>query len=1091
MTTQKDPFPQSSGTLYTAAGFYMLRAPALPAEIFLHLSAPSQESEGTAEESDAHLAALQRATYQSLRDLAAQPSIALALAAASPSLAEAFKRLSQEDTSHRAKRTYASLLRYLIRMSTRPTPFGLFAGVAGGIFAEETTLQLANPPLSHIRTRPDMEWLLEVLREVEEDPGLVKQLRVRTNQTAYIAGERVHLACADSYGQKDYREISLRVTPVTRKALEIAARQAIPYMEMQAILLKTFPQATAQQVEHLLWQLWENRFLISDLHPPLTATQPATYLYTYLADLHGSEKICQQLHNVLESATALDRAGISAPVTLLDRLTSCQNQLLPREQSQPPFQIDAALQLKAPHLHSLIGEAAALAATCLLRMTSFPQGSPALQQYRQEFQERYGEYAEVPLLDLLSAENGLDAPAGYDQPPCAYHRLNEPPTPDTSQRDHVLQELVADAINAHQREVELSEETLQRLTCWSPDREQAPRSLEIYLQIHARSCEALDRGEWSAVVNQGGPMSAGRTFGRFFDILDQSTVQKLHALAEQEEALVPDALFAELSYLPRGARTANVAIRPAVRAYEINVGTTPSVPPDRTLSLNDLVVGMRDGRFILRSQRLGKQVIVCQTHMLTVSRAPNVCRFITEVAQDGLPGLQAFGWGDASGALFLPRVVVKAGPQARLVLSVATWHVRADTIMPQGEGSEQLRWLRALRRWRSLWHVPRYVYLTNLDHRLLLDLEHPLMAEELRQQTIKLQDDQRLILQELLPDFEHLWLRDEQGSCYFSEIVVPLLRSDAYQTKTASPASPAFPSRILLPVERRSFPGEAWGYLKLYSTYKQHNALLADLLGNLLHTLQEQNLIDNWFYIRYGDPEPHLRLRFHAERQEAIQPLLASLLQWGSTLARAGSIQRYTLDTYEREVERYGGPEGLDLCEQIFGIDSIISKNILVACEQQRLTLDLPAITVFTLHHFLASWGWNCEQCLQWLQRRTKKYEFRQEFRPQRRMYGELLAPEAPQSNPDLMHQRTLLHQLVRPQEKAVAQIGARIRALSAEETLWRSESEILASLAHMHANRLGEDRTQEDQTLAFWRYTLESMLARSSKKDDGTFEPR
>src|SRR5581483_11174711 len=81
-----------------------------------------------------------------------------------------------------------------------------------------------------------------------------------------------------------------------------------------------------------------------------------------------------------------------------------------------PLQVDSVLQVNTPLLHRSIGQVAAQAATFLLRQTPLPAGSHQLQEYRMLFLETYGEQAEVPLLDLLSPENGLDAPAGYQHP---------------------------------------------------------------------------------------------------------------------------------------------------------------------------------------------------------------------------------------------------------------------------------------------------------------------------------------------------------------------------------------------------------------------------------------------------------------------------------------------------------------------------------------------------------------------------------------------------------------------------------------------------------------------------------------------------
>ena len=285
----------------------------------------------------------------------------------------------------------------------------------------------------------------------------------------------------------------------------------------------------------------------------------------------------------------------------------------------------------------------------LLRFTPFPYGSPALQEYRQQFVEKYGVRAEVPLLELLSPELGLDAPTGYSQPSRIFSSRASTPRPIYAQRERILQILVQEALNHHMLEIVLQEEQLSALETWQSTLASAPRSLEVYLQIQATSQEALDRGQFCAVISPNpGSSSGGRSFGRFFDLLGEPGTRALQELLAREEMLEPEAIFAELSYQHRSARTSNVAIRPGLRSYEIAVGTAPSVPPERVILLQDLVVGVQQNRFYLRSQRLNKRVIVSQLHMLNIAQAPNVCRFLLDVASDSLPVFSSFDWGSLS-----------------------------------------------------------------------------------------------------------------------------------------------------------------------------------------------------------------------------------------------------------------------------------------------------------------------------------------------------------------------------------------------------------------------------------------------------------
>src|SRR6266704_5045369 len=79
---------------------------------------------------------------------------------------------------------------------------------------------------------------------------------------------------------------------------------------------------------------------------------------------------------------------------------------------------------------------------------------------------------------------------------------------------------------------------------------------------------------------------------------------------------------------------------------------------------------------------------------------------------------------------------------------------------------------------------------------------------------------------------------------------------------------------------------------------------------------------DAWFFIRYADPDWHLRLRLHGEPRRLHAEALPSLEAAAAPLLEAGQLWRVQLDTYEREVERYGGDRGVELAEQVFAADS-------------------------------------------------------------------------------------------------------------------------------------------------------------------------
>ncbi|MGP4022093.1 lantibiotic dehydratase [Actinomadura sp. 3N407] len=153
--------PATEGA-YVASSLFVVRAAVLPVDTFPGLAGEPVAAGATP-------AALRAEGRRALHALAREPRVGQALHAASTSLVTA---LDARPDGNGHDRACAALLRYLTRMSTRPTPHGLFAGVAAGTFAARTTAVLDDDPVRATRTRADAAWLAEVVTRVEADTAL-------------------------------------------------------------------------------------------------------------------------------------------------------------------------------------------------------------------------------------------------------------------------------------------------------------------------------------------------------------------------------------------------------------------------------------------------------------------------------------------------------------------------------------------------------------------------------------------------------------------------------------------------------------------------------------------------------------------------------------------------------------------------------------------------------------------------------------------------------------------------------------------------------------------------------------------------------
>jgi hypothetical protein len=197
---------------------------------------------------------------------------------------------------------HGKLLRYQIRMSTRPTPYGMFAGVVLGAFGQSTTIALddTNPVW---RARPDMEWLLSFVGALEARPEVRRQLRIVAHPAVFARTGRVFLS--DPTPLQDATDsaiVSVRESRAVSSALA-RARSYVPYSQL-AEDLRDELEVEREKVDQLLTELWRQGLLLTDLRPPLTLASPAAYVTERLESLPAPPPETGALR------TALDALGM-------------------------------------------------------------------------------------------------------------------------------------------------------------------------------------------------------------------------------------------------------------------------------------------------------------------------------------------------------------------------------------------------------------------------------------------------------------------------------------------------------------------------------------------------------------------------------------------------------------------------------------------------------------------------------------------------------------------------------------------------------------------------------------------------------------
>ncbi len=107
-------------------------------------------------------------------------------------------------------------------------------------------------------------------------------------------------------------------------------------------------------------------------------------------------------------------------------------------------------------------------------------------------------------------------------------------------------------------------------------------------------------------------------------------------------------------------------------------------------------------------------------------------------------------------------------------------------------------------------------------------------------------------------------------------------------------------------VKRNFIPGEEWVCFKLYMGELMCNHFISNDLSNIVTELNNNNLLEIWFFIRYNDPKFHLRLRLKLFDKTYFFKALQIVTNQLQKYLKNDLIWEIQINSYKRELERYG-----------------------------------------------------------------------------------------------------------------------------------------------------------------------------------------
>ncbi|MEU4028080.1 lantibiotic dehydratase [Streptomyces anulatus] len=811
---------------------------------------------------------------------------------ASPVLADQARALCESAQPRRRelRRAVLSVARYLLRAGHRPTPFGLFAGVTTAEFGARVQASWGGEPVAVVRA--GAAWLADVITRLENCPELLSRLTAMANSTMTVRGDRLIVPYQPHLTSKGMGAVEVSLAHTVPVSTVLAATQAPARIgDVKAKLLADFPEAGPEHVHALVKELVERRALITCLHAPSTETDALGHLLDQLAaaDADRVKPVADLAESLREIHASLRRAS-TRPLAQAraERVSVTEKMRALMPGRKHPLAVDLRMTGTDLMLPPEVAREAERAALVLARLSAAPFGTAEWKAHHMRFYERFGIGSMVPLKDVV-ADSGIGFPDGYPGTVPAERR-------PVSERDEALVRLAQAAVLDGRDEVLLDESVIADLV-QGKEPVRLPPHLELAARVHADSAEGLEHGHFQlevVSVSRG----AGVGMGRFLDTLPERERDLI--AAELADLPTPDSntVAAQLSFPPLVAETAHVARSPQILPHVISLDEFRS-PSDNVLTADDLAVGCDGRRMYLAAPGQGRRVEAVGMHALSLhTHTPPLARYLIELSRAQCATVTLFDWGAARTMPFLPRL-----RYGRTILAAARWRLEPAEL--PGRSTVWSAWDEAFTDWRTRRRLPARVSLTEGDRRLVLDLEHSGHRVLLR---THLDRGTPAVLT------EHL---DETGWCQgrAHEVVIPLKVTEP----PAWPRLPAPTQTRIIGRDRHDAPAASNVLLaSLYGDIRRQDTILSRHLPDLLGRLDGPP----WWYVRFRDPDQHLRLRIALPEPDAFGAVAAEVSAWTDGLHRAGLLREVRYPTSYPETGRWGSGPAWQAAEDVFRADS-------------------------------------------------------------------------------------------------------------------------------------------------------------------------
>lgn len=825
------------------------------------------------------------------------------------------------------KKIVRSIIKYYIRVTSNPVPFGLFSTYS---ILEQNSDNDSKGAFYTRFSSLDMTFLMKLIHSMNKKQEIRSRLKYFPNNTYYTLGNEIrYIEVVENSNDVNFKLSTINKDEVLNFVLQ-EIEKGLSLKELYNILSDNLEGVEKHEIDEYLQKLIKSQIIRSSLDICLNHKSPLKQLIVFFKDnfMKNPNEYIKSVFNLLNE---LDKGLIDLDNTAKYNHISKYKKIISVTQTSelqfnPKYLVNTNFKKTIPNkntflLHKDLKKISkAIQILSLFTSKTFENkyvSNRNLNKFIKAYMKRY-EARQMPLVSVLDNVTGI----GYIQDENDFNSFsnvideidfnqienpnNELQFSSNKDIDGFWFEVILKALKNDATEIDLKLENLNLLNEVGNTNNFSGTFSVLYSKIKD-TISLLSVGSTTAL----------HYIGRFTSS-DDEMKKFANEITEIEKRIFSDKILAEIIHLP-AYRAGNISIRDVDRDCEISI-LSKSSGRAKTVLLKDISISIVDGNIRLKDKNQ-KEIIPFLSSAQNYHRDTlPVYHFLCDLQSQYRSNILGLHLNNLFYQYFdyVPRI--KYGDD--IIFSLARWSVKYSEFdnFKKKSGKTDLGYI--FKEFLKKLKIPNLItLLENNREPILLDLENPYMVNWLLEE---LEKKKRIIVVEFISDHKTNSFCNEYLMSFYSQ-----------------PRSIDTDANIKYDDIKRSFPPcDEWIYFKIFTGINVANKILISKIDKIIEKLKNDEIIDKWFFIRYKDPDFHLRVRLHLINDKEKGKVIDLFNEHFKETISNGVVWKLDISTYEREVERYYG-KYIEEAETVFSEDSTMIVKLLKYLKKDNREDDL------------------------------------------------------------------------------------------------------------------------------------------------------